>query len=127
MIILDIFKDTIKQISSLRRLLFYIYAPSFLLFLVTGILTQIIPNISIQDFLRDVTAIGNIPFYSGSISQLGLLLWSAATTVCFFTYFALKRIDPSRKQSFNLLMFGGLLSGYLMLDDTYMLHEEVFP
>lgn len=124
--ILDIFKGTIKQISSLRWLLISIYIPSFLLFLVAGILTQIVPNLSIQDFLRDVTAIGDIPFYSGSISQLGLLLWSAATMVCFFTYFALKKINPSRKQSLNLLMFGGLLSGYLMLDDTYMLHEEVF-
>lgn len=124
--ILDIFKGAIKQISSLRRLLIYIYAPGFLLFLAAGILTQIVPNLSIQDFLRDVTAIGDIPFYSGSISQLGLLLWSAATTVCLFTFFCFKKIDPSRKQSLNLLMFGGLLSGYLMLDDTYMLHEEVF-
>jgi hypothetical protein len=125
--IFDIFKSTIKQIFSLRRLLIYIYAPSFLLFLVVGIVTKLVPNLSIQDFLRDVTAIGDIPFYSGSISQLGLLLWSAATTICLFTYFTLRKIDSSRKQSLNLLMFGGLLSGYLMLDDTYLLHEEVFP
>lgn len=125
--ILDIFKGAVKQIRSSWLLLIYIYVPILLLFLAAGKLTQVIPDLSIQDFLRDVAALGDIPSYSGSISQLGLLLWSAATTLCFFTYFILKKINPSRKESLDFLMFSGLLTGYLMLDDTYMFHEEVFP
>lgn len=125
--ILGIFKGAIKQIHSSRLLLIGIYTPSILLFLGIGILTKIIPHLTIPDLLGDVAIIGHIPFYSGAISQLGLLLWSTATTLCFFIFFVLKKMTVSRKESLNFLLFAGFLSGYLMLDDAYMLHDELFP
>jgi hypothetical protein len=125
--ILDILKGSIKQIRSSWPLLIGIYSPGILLFLGAGILSQIIPHLTIPELVGDVAVIGKIPFYSGAISQLGLLLWSAATTLCFFTYFSLKKTDGVRKESLNFMLSSGLLSGYLMLDDTYMLHEEFFP
>ena len=125
--ITEIITGAAKQIYSLRRVLFFIYIPSFILFIIAGALVLLKPDLFIQDFLRDVTSLGDLPFYAGSISQLGLLLWSAATTLCLFTYFGLKRNDPSRKESLNFLLFAGLLSGYLLLDDAFLLHEELIP
>jgi hypothetical protein len=123
----NILKHAIKQIRSSWLLLLWIYVPCFLLFLGIGILAISIPHFRIGDILKDVATLGKIPFYSGAVSQLGLLLWSATTTLCFFTYFALRKTSPIRRESLNLLLFAGLLTGYLTLDDTYMLHEEFFP
>lgn len=125
--IIGIFKGAMNQIRSLWKLLIGIYAPIALLFLGIGILVRIVPDLSIYDIFRDVAVIGKVPSYSGFMSQLGLLLWSASTTICFFTYFVLKKREASRKESLNTLLFAGLLSGYLMIDDTFMLHEEIFP
>lgn len=123
----EIIKGAIKQIWSSRLFLIRIYTPGILIFLGAGILSQIIPHLTIPELVGDVADIGEIPFYSGAISQLGLLLWSSATTLCFFTFFALRKKNGISKQTLNLLLSSGLLTGYLMLDDTYMLHDEFFP
>ncbi len=125
--ILEIFKNATKQIYSLRRLWFYLYIPIAALLLGLTLLASQIPEFKIQNILKDVAAIGKLPFYSGAISQLGLLIWSATTALCFFSFFVLRKIDPSRKDTLNFLLFAGFLSGYLTLDDTYMLHEVFFP
>ncbi len=125
--ILDILKDALKQIYSSRRLLFYVYTPIAILLLGFSLLASLVPEFKVRDILKDVAAIGDLPFYSGAISQLGLLMWSATTALCFFTFFALRKIDSSRKETLNFLLFAGFLSGYLTLDDTYMLHEVFFP
>jgi hypothetical protein len=123
----DILRGFTKQIFSLRNLIISIYFPIFLMFIVIGVVTEISPNLSIQDLTRDVAALGKIPFYWGSISQLGILFWSAIVTLCFSTYFTLKKISPHQKEPLNFLFYSGLLTAYLMLDDTYMLHEDFFP
>ncbi|MBK8784302.1 MAG: hypothetical protein IPO22_21485 [Anaerolineales bacterium] len=122
-----ILKDALKQIYSSRRLLIYIYTPIVILLLGLTLLASLVPDFKVRDILKDVAAIGELPFYSGAISQLGLLMWSAATSLCFFAFFALRKIDSSRKETLNFLLFAACLSGYLMLDDTYMLHEVFFP
>jgi len=124
--IIDIINGAIKQIRSSWRLLLAIYIPCIMLFLGVATITQIIPHLTIPDLLRDVATLGGIPFYSGAVSQLGLLLWSAATTICFFIYFVLKKMNTPHKESLNFLLFAGFLSTYLMFDDTFMLHEEFF-
>lgn len=123
----DILRDFTKQIFSLRILIISIYIPIFLMFILVGVVTEISPNLSIQDLTRDVAALGRIPFYWGSISQLGILFWSAIVTLCFSTYFILKKISPNQKETLNFLLYSGLLITYLTLDDTYMLHEDFFP
>lgn len=123
----DIIRGFIKQVLALRILIISIYIPIFLMFILVGVVTEISPNLSIQDLTRDVAALGRLPFYWGSISQLGILFWSAIVTLCFSTYFILKKISPHQKESLKFLLYSGLLITYLTLDDTYMLHEDFFP
>jgi hypothetical protein len=125
--LLDTVKNGISQILSIRKTLLIIYGGVALLFAGVVGLTVLIPHLTIPDLLRDVATLGELPFYAGFVSQLGLLFWSAATTLCFFEYFTLKKLGCTRKETLNFLLFAGLLSGYLMLDDSFMLHEEFFP
>lgn len=93
----DIIRGFIKQVLALRILIISIYIPIFLMFILVGVVTEISPNLSIQDLTRDVAALGRLPFYWGSISQLGILFWSAIVTLCFSTYFILNKISPHQK------------------------------
>lgn len=117
----------IGQLRCSWRILLALYTFVALLFLGVALLSEIIPHLTIPDLVRDVASVGNLPFYAGSISQMGALLWSSTTTVCFFAFFSLRNMNTSRKESLNFLLFSGLLTGYLMLDDTFMLHDEIIP
>ncbi len=72
---------------------------------------------------RDVTVIGGIHPFSGFISSLGILLWCATASICFFT----ATILYSRRLNtfFWFLLFTALLSTYLLFDDLFLFHEFV--
>jgi hypothetical protein len=127
MSIRQLIQSTLKQILAHRGMMLAIYLPVLLILLTIGVLSSVIPNMTIPFFLKDVTALGNLPFYAGLISQLGLLFWSATTTICFFTYFSLKAQNRSSRETLNFLLFAAILTCYLTLDDAFLLHEEVFP
>lgn len=75
---------------------------------------------------RDPAAITKTKFYIGLFSNIGILLWCSAATVCLFSYEILKQNSRSRELS-NFLLFSGLLTAFLTLDDLLMLHEMVIP
>jgi hypothetical protein len=83
-------------------------------------------QVPIDDLMRDPLATVNLPPYIGLFSNLGILLWCAATTLCLFTSLVLWRANQQRSLS-NFLLYSGLLSLLLTLDDLYLLHEFVFP
>jgi hypothetical protein len=116
-----------RQLRTLWRLLLAIYVPVLILLFGAAALSQLIPQLTIPDLIQDLSSLGHLPFYAGALSQLGLLFWSASTTLCFFIYFCLKKMKNPRQEALNFMLFAGLLNGYMMLDDTYMLHDEVFP
>ena len=80
---------------------------------------------TVADFTRDVASLADLPFYTGAVSTLGLLLWSATAAVCFFTY-SLLRANPDAPLG-RYIGIGGGLTMLLLLDDAYLLHEQVFP
>lgn len=61
-------------------------------------------------------------WYMGLLSNLGILLWAATAAVCVFTslvlYVGLKRTYPAL-----FFLCGGALTGWLMLDDLFLMHE----
>jgi hypothetical protein len=71
--------------------------------------------------VRDPTAVFDSGPHIGVLSTIGVALWSAAATVCLFASWAAK--DESRR----FLLWSGLISLLLMLDDALMLHEFVGP
>lgn len=64
--------------------------------------------------------------YYGLISNLGIMLWSATSAVCLFAAFALFGTTATHEPTVSLAT-AGLLTGWLALDDVFLLHELVIP
>ena len=90
------------------------------------LLLNVWKGIPIGKLTRDPASITGVPIYTGFLSQIGVLLWSASTTICLFCASLLStRQDKLRIKPF--LLTSGLLSLILGLDDIFLLHERVFP
>ena len=66
------------------------------------------------------------PTWYGSISMLGILVWTSAAAICFVGAAALSLFNAS-KTSILFCISAGTLTLILALDDAYMLHEAVLP
>ncbi len=62
----------------------------------------------------------------GALSKLGYMGWASAATLCFIGVALLAR-NRRFRSSMIFLLFSGLLTLVLSLDDTFMLHESVIP
>lgn len=66
--------------------------------------------------------------YYGLASNLGIMLWTATSAVCLFAVLALHRKSDfvsTHRKAFALI--AGLFTGWLALDDAFLVHEKVFP
>ena len=61
----------------------------------------------------------------GIISDLGIILWCASASVCFFAAITLHNSRPGEKTRF--LFYSAFLTAYLLFDDFFQLHEVFFP
>lgn len=96
---------------------------------VVGLIALISKTTAIQMavFTEDMFYIGGVPPYVGMLSNLGILLWSASASVCIFSGVVLRGGAKHWRGTSTFLMFSGLLTSYLLVDDFFMLHEYVFP
>jgi hypothetical protein len=64
--------------------------------------------------------------YFGFASNLGILIWSATAAICLFSagLFALLKADRALTW---FALSSGILTGWLALDDTFLVHETVMP
>jgi hypothetical protein len=90
------------------------------------LLLHLTHDVPIGNLTRDPAAVGGLPVYTGYLSQIGILLWSAAAAVCLFSAASIKN-GPSSRDFRSFLVCSGLLTLLLGVDDTFLLHEEVFP
>lgn len=77
-------------------------------------------------YWRDPAAIVNTGPWIGLFSNIGNFLWWIAGIVCVFTALLL-RSAPGQSTASAFLMSWGLLTGFLALDDFFMIHEWVIP
>jgi len=119
--------NVISQSRYLWRVLFFLYLPIVLLFLAVGILSRVVDDVSLEFFLRDIVATGELPFFAGFVSQLEGILWSASLTVCLFALIMMQRRSGDFARSKRLLLQGGILTATLLLDDIFLFHEEIAP
>jgi hypothetical protein len=71
-------------------------------------------------------AIMEAPVYVGLLSNIGILFWCASATICIFSFAVLqKNLDD--REVLLFLLFSGLMTVVLLLDDLFLYHEEVFP
>jgi len=83
-------------------------------------------GIPIRSLTRDITYNLDAPLYIGFLSQLSILLWSAAAAICLFGSKVLPRESDGRRTK-QFLFVSGLLTVILCLDDAFLLHEDFFP
>lgn len=64
--------------------------------------------------------------YYGLVSNLGLLLWSGTAAVCLLAGLVFLSVD--RRDPFTLFaLSAGLLTGWIAIDDMFLVHEKVLP
>lgn len=76
-------------------------------------------------FTRDPLAVTDGQPYFGLFSNIGILFWCAAAVICLFAWFVTQHASQSAMR--NFLLCSGTLTLLLLLDDLFMLHENVFP
>lgn len=117
----------LDQLRSLLPIMLVVYIPVICL-LMGLIVVNRIAGIPIAYFTRDpITAItDNAPCYAGCVSNLGILIWCATASICVFSGQLLRSRSEDKEWSFFLII-SGLATAGIMLDDLFMLHEEVLP
>jgi hypothetical protein len=71
-------------------------------------------------FTREPQGVLDGPFYTGSFSNLGGLVWFAAAAILSFTA-SLKPLDR------GALILAALVTWAMGVDDIFMLHDRVYP
>lgn len=91
-----------------------------------GLLAEQLKGIPFGNFTRDPANILRMPFYTGALSNVGILLWCATAAICLFSAAVLREsLQAWGMRAF--LLASGLFSGLLLFDDLFLLHEVVFP
>lgn len=89
------------------------------------VLARVLLQVQMPDMTRDVAAIANIHPLSGALSSLGILVWWTSATICLFTAFVQR--GHAEAVDAGELVYTGLLSVYLGLDDLFQFHERLAP
>jgi hypothetical protein len=84
-----------------------------------------IKGIPLGNLSRDPTVVLEGSFYIGSLSNLGVILWTSAASTCFFTAnIPTSHVSPGTKR---FLIQSGALTTLLLFDDLFLFHESVAP
>ncbi len=122
---MDLLKGGLAHLRDSRRWLLALYLPIGFLLLAASVVSLTVPGVSLYALMSDPTAVAGVPFYTGSLSQLGILLWCATATTIWLTCFVLGGGADERRETRRFLLLSGTFVTVLMLDDLYLVHEEV--
>jgi len=107
-----------------RKGLLMLYLPNVaLLFLVA--IAGLSPQIAVSSLTRDMAGIAKVHPLTGVVSNVGILLWCATATVCLFSCHLLRQ--RGAHQAAGFLLWSGLMSVGLLVDDFFMFHEYLAP
>ena len=93
--------------------------PSSIIYLAILYISNI-HNIKLSLVIRDLAQTCGYPIGVGMISNIGILLWGAASSICLFTTFSVS----INRESSKLILLGGLFSSLLCIDDFFLLHDR---
>jgi hypothetical protein len=110
----------LKTISA--RQLWITFLPSFFILAAIGAVSAIY-HVKMPYMTRDITAIAGIHPLTGVLSNLGVLLWCAAASICLFSALTIHHV--ASKDIFWFLFSSGFLSLYLLFDDFFQFHEDL--
>ncbi|HLT49725.1 MAG TPA: hypothetical protein VKZ90_04685 [Aequorivita sp.] len=107
--------------TSIKSLLFIFFLAVIVLI---GIATiSQVYHVPFTKLTSDPTAIAGINPLSGVLSNLGVVLWCAATSCCVLTAMIFRSIGSKKLYSFFL--YSSFLSAFLMFDDLFQFHEDL--
>ena len=82
-------------------------------------------RIPLRELLLDPTALRNVPWYSGIVSNLGILVWTVAAASALGGAWVAR--ETNRPSASRFLGTGGIVTVILLLDDLLLLHSTVLP
>lgn len=103
----------------------WLYVPAVLVLLGVAALCALTGTAPVV-FTRDPAAFHEASPFIGSVSNLGVQLWTATAAIALFAAALLRGRSPQREAG-ALLLHAGLLTAWLALDDLYMFHERIGP
>lgn len=123
-----LFSRLCKQAPLLRTVILAVLLPVTVVYLFLA--AQ--PFVPFDVLLRDTNAEvydpqGNVMFYRGALSNIGILLWWTSTCICAFAAFLFGTFKKPTWIGKAFLSYLAVFTELLALDDLFMLHEEVFP
>jgi hypothetical protein len=117
----------LNQLKALIPFLLKIFVPAFLV-LLGMVLIRYFCDIPFRTMTMDPVQVlaglkGN-PF-CGCLSNFGVLLWCSAAAVCLFSAACL--LTEGKSEASQFLLYSGIITLILMVDDFFLFHEIVFP
>ena len=100
------------------KLFYFSILPSSLLYLAILYISNI-HKIKLSLVIRDLAQTCGYPIGVGMISNIGILLWGAASSICLFT-----SLSESINRESSKLLLGGVFSALLCIDDLFLLHDR---
>lgn len=80
-------------------------------------------GVPFADLSRDAAAVLEGPNYTGAYAMFTVLLWASSAAVALFC--ALVMRGAGERIAARYLLFGGLITVFMVLDDAFLLHETV--
>jgi hypothetical protein len=113
-----------RRRAEINATFLWVWLPGLLL-LGLALWLALTSDITLRLLMQDATTVLGAPFYIGSLSMAGIIGWSLAVGVSIFTAIASTGHAPRPWRSFLLAMGG--LTALLLVDDAYLLHDEIVP
>lgn len=121
--------DSIKPLRAQWRPLLVVsgllLTPLSLLLVAVGVI-GLTTSVDIPHLVRDPAAVANVPFYTGFVSNVGVLGWVVAAAILLFAAAVLKRRSASAERVAFLRRVGAV-TAVLALDDLFMIHDGLGP
>ena len=100
--------------------------PAVLLLLVAVTQTHVDPRWLFIDTLSAIERSGDCcHVYFGILSNLGIYIWISTGVVCLFSALLLYANPAAPRAWWLFALFAGCFTGWLSLDDAFMLHDKV--
>jgi hypothetical protein len=83
-------------------------------------------HVSVYRLISDPAPFVGMPWYFGSLSHAGVLIWTASAAVCAFAAMLLwNSVSRDRRRLSRLLAILGVGSLWMALDDLLLIHEQI--
>lgn len=125
-------RDTRAAVSTLQGKVTQLLnrLPFILLICSLGAIALIIPVAAVTgmdfgSFTRDPTHLGELRWFAGYLSSLGVMAWTSGAIIALFASGVLFR-SGATSNDHQFLAYFGILTAVLAFDDLYLIHENFF-